>query len=762
MYSKPPSSATWYKAKLNDIENYKNVLNQMLDPIVISDEVLKCNELKCSVHLDKIEELCNEIIHCCIMASELGLPPKAKKRHKKFKNMPGWDEHVAHRKVNALNDHKLWVAAGRPCAGPLFENRKHSRSVYHRAIRRIKSIDHVIRSERMAQAILDNDHRHFWNEVRKFKGKRCTLPVSVDGVKGEGQIADVFVNKYKTLYNSVKYNEARMNSIGKDIDLKLQDLSDHNVCSSLFKTEDVTVAIKCLRKGKSDGMLGVFSDHFIHGTVKLYDLITKLFNVMLIHGMSPSNMNRSVMLPIPKNKRISNKSSDNFRAISLQSVLCKILDIIILNREHCKLTTSELQFGFKSNHSTTLATSVLLETVDYYLNNRGCVYAVSLDATKAFDRVEYTRLFELLIDRNVNPVYTRLILNMYIEQRMCVKYNNTYSDWFSAANGVKQGGVLSPTLFSVYIDSMLNQLAENKVGCFVGDKFCGVVGYADDILLIAPSCNAMRKMIAICEKCAANFDIVFNGAKSKCIVFEQHGKGIIYDPKFVINNQVIETVTELTYLGFKINANRNDTAVQSIINDVNCQVNTLIGDLGVLSSDVKDKLFNSYCTSLYGSNFCDMTDIKKLKVAWRKAIRKLYRLPCRTHSNLLPVITNIIPVDTLIHVRFLKHIVAGLNHDNSVIRTIFRLNFNGYLSRNVTNLLYVCNYYKIDKYKLPYMSTAQIKTIVYQKLYSTLDDNTFRIGCQVQELIVLRDNISNDFILTTDEINSLIEHLCVE
>ena len=94
--------------------------------------------------------------------------------------------------------------------------------------------------------------------------------------------------------------------------------------------------------------------------------------------------------------------SDNFRAVCLQSVLCKLLDHLVLYREKQTLITSELQFGFKAQHSTIqllIATSVVLQTVDYYIDNGGKVYGLALDATKAFDRVEYW----------LNPLYVRLI-----------------------------------------------------------------------------------------------------------------------------------------------------------------------------------------------------------------------------------------------------------------------------------------------------------------------------------------------------------------
>ncbi len=82
------------------------------------------------------------------------------------------------------------------------------------------------------------------------------------------------------------------------------------------------------------------------------------------------------------------------------------MDVLILKREIAQFCTSEIQFNFKDRYSASLATSVVLETVDYYCSNGGVVYELALDATKAFDRVKYDKLFNLLVTRkNQSTVY---------------------------------------------------------------------------------------------------------------------------------------------------------------------------------------------------------------------------------------------------------------------------------------------------------------------------------------------------------------------
>ena len=96
-----------------------------------------------------------------------------------------------------------------------------------------------------------------------------------------------------------------------------------------------------------------------------------------------------------------------------------------------------------------------------------------------------------------------------------------FSEYFLATNGVKQGGVLSPVLFCVYIDDLLvreRRLSNANIGCFIGSNYAGALAYADDSVLLAPTASALRKMLAICDVYAAEYSMSFNAQKSKCLV----------------------------------------------------------------------------------------------------------------------------------------------------------------------------------------------------------------------------------------------------
>ena len=101
---------------------------------------------------------------------------------------------------------------------------------------------------------------------------------------------------------------------------------------------------------------------------------------------------------------------------------------------------------------------VAKEVINYYCRNEGNVYATYLDASKAFDRVKFDTLFELLLAKHICPTITRLLSFLYSSQQCRVKWCGEVSSSFSVQNGVKQGGVLSPRLFNIYLDELLCRL----------------------------------------------------------------------------------------------------------------------------------------------------------------------------------------------------------------------------------------------------------------------------------------------------------------
>ena len=317
----------------------------------------------------------------------------------------------------------------------------------------------------------------------------------------------MFADKSASLYTSVPYDDNELQKIISEVDSQFSDNALSQISECIVTCRDVKSAIENLNAHKNDGNLGICTDHFINGGDDLSVHIALLFSCINVHGYVPSDFSASTIIPIPKKSNADTSSSDNFRGIALSSVFCKILDNVILHKFQDKLNSCDLQFGFKRKSSTHMCTMVLKETLAYYNSNQTSVFCTFLDASKAFDRINYCKLFRFLLERKLPAVVIRVLISLLTGHMVRVSWAGFASDYFKALNGVKQGGIISPVLFCVYIDQLLINLASSGVGCYVGLNFVGALAYADDIVLLAPTPTAMRKLLSICDIYALNMTL---------------------------------------------------------------------------------------------------------------------------------------------------------------------------------------------------------------------------------------------------------------
>ena len=131
-------------------------------------------------------------------------------------------------------------------------------------------------------------------------------------------------------------------------------------------------------------------------------------------------------------------------------MISKMIDYVIMQLIKDKMVTSAYEFGYKENFSTSLYSFLFSETRQYYRSKNSNVYMTLLDCTKAFDRIQHTKLFKTLINKDICPSIIRLIMNSYIMSTAIVKWNNSTSLPLNINNGVKQGGIFSAPLCNVY------------------------------------------------------------------------------------------------------------------------------------------------------------------------------------------------------------------------------------------------------------------------------------------------------------------------
>ena len=493
----------------------------------------------------------------------------------------------------------------------------------------------------------------------------------IDDKHGNHNVSSIFAENYKNLYNTVSYKTDDMNQVLNQVSENIRNnCSEHKCYSSHDITvEDVGTAIQKLKAQKADGTNDMMSDSVINGCLSLQVHLSLLFSTMLRHGVAPDNMLLSTLIPIPKNNKKCLNDSSNYRAIALGSILGKVLDYVIMEKSSHIFKSCDLQFGFKSKHSTTQCTYVLQEVIEYYNNNNSPVFLVTLDATKAFDRVEYCKLFNLLIDRFMCPLYVRLLIYMYTHQKLRVKWNGVCSPMFDVTNGVKQGGILSPLLFCIYVDVLLGRLRSANVGCYIGNNFVGSLGYADDICLLAPSCRAVKSLLSICEAYGLEYCVKFNSSKSHVTICSKNDKFTL-DTQFTMSGETINVKPYVEHLGVSIgNVQCNQLAIDKGINDLVFRTNFIMSKFGSCTSEVRNFLFRTYCTSYYGCPLWRLNSrgIHRFYSTWRKCVRRIWKVPNTTHCTYLQHLYGGQSIKKQILLRFASFYCGAFNSKNNIV-----------------------------------------------------------------------------------------------
>jgi hypothetical protein len=540
-----------------------------------------------------------------------------------------------------------------------------------------------------------------------------------------------------------------------------------------FNLVDVKCAVSCLKAHKNDGSSGLTSDHFINVGDDCFTHIALLFSSIVVHGSSPDTFLRSTIVPIPKGKHGAASDSSNFRGITLSSIYGKLFDNIVLSRFSDRLSSSQLQFGFKVKSSTSMCTMVLKESISYYVSNQSSVFCTFLDASKAFDRVRYCKLFRLLVVRQVPALIIRVLINFYLGNFVRVHWCGIVSDYFLVGNGVKQGSVLSPVLFCLYLDGLLVALLKAGVGCYIGTNFVGALAYADDIVLLAPSASALRIMLAICDDYAKDYYISFNASKSKCLIVLPNNRRFLHEfvelSAFYVGDNPIEFVDHFVHLGHVITNQLTDSDdILKRRHEFVGQVNNVLCFFSKLKSCVIHKLFQSYCMSMYG---CELwllsnTHINDLCVSWRKSLRRVWRLPFTTHCYILPLLCQCLSLEDEISRRSLSFIIDCVRNSSRLVRAIanYGIIYGRYNSILGHNALLCSIKYSFDLCDICRPNGGvNARCLVNTFFNSQIEERQVQTVNFLHELILLRDNVlvlSNNLIFSREELDVYINGIC--
>ena len=172
---------------------------------------------------------------------------------------------------------------------------------------------------------------------------------------------------------------------------------------------------------------------------------------------------------------------------------------------------------------------------------------------------------------------------------MQVKWGTNYSSPISVTNGVRQGGVLRPYLFVVYLDELSTQLGSARVGCTVGNMVVNHLKFADDICVFRPVLVGLQCLLNICGDYAAEHEIIFNCNKTIGVLFCPKKYKQPAPSNVFLNGVRAQFLNQVNYLGVWITASlKDDDDIQRQVKSLYCAANKLRGTFDQCSPAVKN------------------------------------------------------------------------------------------------------------------------------------------------------------------------------
>jgi hypothetical protein len=285
-----------------------------------------------------------------------------------------------------------------------------------------------------------------------------------------------------------------------------------------------------------------------------------------------------------------------------------------------------------------MACNLLNDVVSYCRYQGNPLFVASLDAEKCFDSVCHISLFVKLID--VLPTSKWLFLyKWYSKLNAIVKWQGQYSQLFNVTRGTRQGSVLSPYLFNLFIDGLLNELNSKNIGVNIGGKIYNTFAYADDITVFCTSIPGLQSLLDTCVDYSLRWRFKYNKDKTKCVII---GKTkFISEPTWYVNGQSLENVNSIEILGNIFDnqgscnghvENRIKKCRQSFYN---------LQPAGILypgaSADVQSYLYKHVCqpSLTYGLDCMNVDDkgISMLDSTQGKIIKQSLGLSKRSHNT---------------------------------------------------------------------------------------------------------------------------------
>jgi hypothetical protein len=387
-----------------------------------------------------------------------------------------------------------------------------------------------------------NDNKSFFAYVRsKQRTVEKVGPIkdSIGNIITNDRDAACLLNDY---FSSV-FTMEDIHNIPEPIRIFKGDINTEGLLCGIITPELVEKKLEKLNVNKCPGLDGIHPRILFELKKDLAKPLSLRFSNSLENGVVPADWKDAGIIPLFKKGKKSDPQ--NYRPISLTSLVCKILESLIKDCILSHLNNFSLirvsQHGFTKNRSCLTNLLEFMEEVTSTLDSRKSVDIIYLDFAKAFDKVPYQRLLKKLISHGIGGHFLLWIQSWLTGRRQKVGLNGEYSNWCNVLSGVPQGSVLGPLLFLIYIND-IDEFIVSKLGKFADDtKLCRGISNITDAEILRSDLNQIYQW-------SLDWQMLFN--VDKCTVLHMGYNNKEYDYK--LGNNLIRSSTTERDLGVVI------------------------------------------------------------------------------------------------------------------------------------------------------------------------------------------------------------------
>ena len=388
-----------------------------------------------------------------------------------------------------------------------------------------------------------HDTENFWKEFRQFSDKRLPNTTITDKIS-----ADEWKKYFETLHTENR-------------DQKIPHIVESTPNVELNKPislEELKHVIKKMKNKKAEGVDKIANEMIKHFPDKILCLILEIFNAFLKSGSVIEDWCLGLITPLFKEN--SKTDPSNYRGICIANALLKCLCLILNCRLKSFCNENDLvapeQIGFREKSRTVDHIFTLKTAVNHHLNKKkgNKVYACFIDLRKAYDSIHHKGLFYKLTKMGINGNFLTLLKDIYKKSKCAVKVNGCRTEFFKYTKGVRQGCPLSPLLFNLYINGIVETLNHNNPTPLNMNGNLSCLLYADDLVILSTTKEGLQQSLNSASNFFDEWNLEINHEKSKCMTFNKRGdKG---KHLFNIKGNALKNVKTYKYLGVIISSKK--------------------------------------------------------------------------------------------------------------------------------------------------------------------------------------------------------------